>query len=282
MAQLAIALGMCSAACAAMAAMVRADPAVALALEPLARPRATSSTTWTQLLERLGRTNLAASSKGILRSRLELAGNPWPLEVVLGSKVALSICAVLLCLAIGSLVPVAALVSLPVGIAAFRFPDFATARLATRRQGRIAAQVPDLADLLLATTQSGLTAPVAFRRSAEAIQGPLAEELASALRQIDLGIPWRSALDQVVRRVDDPSLRRLVSALGRTHRLGTSVAAALRTVADDLRAERRALAEERARRAPVKMLFPLVFLILPAFILLTVGPVVLATIRSLR
>jgi tight adherence protein C len=174
------------------------------------------------------------------------------------------------------------LVSLPVGVAAFRFPDFALARLARRRQARIAAQVPDLADLLLATTRSGMTAPMAFRRSAEALSGPLAEELVSAIRQIELGIPWRAALDQVVRRVDDAALRRLASALGRTQRLGTSVTGALRTVADDLRAERRTLAEERARRAPVKMLFPLVFLILPAFILLTVGPVVLATLRSLR
>ena len=78
------------------------------------------------------------------------------------------------------------------------------------------------------------------------------------------------------------SLRRVLASLSRTQRLGASVTGALRTVADDLRGERRTLAEERARRAPVKMLFPLVFLILPAFLLLTVGPVVLATIRSLR
>jgi tight adherence protein C len=282
MAPLVIALGMCSAACAAMAAMGRADPAVATAMELITQRRAASGFSPTDLLARLGRTKRAATSNDLLRRRLELAGNPWPVEVVLGSKVALSACAVLLCLALGLLVPMAALVSLPVGVAAFQCPDFGMARLARRRQARIATQVPDLADLLLATTQSGLTAPVAFRRSAEAPQGPLADELATAIRQFDFGIPWRTALDQVVARLEDPSLRRLVSALARTQRLGTSVASALRSVADDLRGERRTLAEERARRAPVKMLFPLVFLILPAFILLTVGPVVLATIRSLR
>jgi tight adherence protein C len=74
----------------------------------------------------------------------------------------------------------------------------------------------------------------------------------------------------------------LASALGRAHRLGTSPRAALRGIATELRAERRARAEELARRAPVKMLFPLVLLILPAFLLLTVGPVLLATIRSLH
>jgi tight adherence protein C len=204
------------------------------------------------------------------------------MDVVQGSKVALSVVAVLLGLGLGFLVPLAALVSLPIGVAAFRCPDFGMARLAKRRQAKIASQVPDLADLLLATTQSGLTAPLAFRRSAEALHGPLGGELATALRQIDFGIPWRTAVDHMATRVEDPSLRRLVSALARTQRLGTSVATALRTVADDLRGERKTLAEERARRAPVKMLFPLVFLILPAFILLTIGPVVLATIRSLR
>jgi tight adherence protein C len=282
MGPLAVALGMCSVACAAMAALVRADPAVEMALAPLAQPRPTSSGRWPPLLERLGRIGLTARSKALLRNRLELAAVPWPIEAVLGAKAALSICAVLLCLALGPLLPAAAIVSIPVGVAAFRFPDFTIARMARLRSARIAEQVPEMADLLLATTQSGLTAPLAFRRSAEALRGPLADELASALRQIDLGIPWRMALDQVVYRLDDPSLRRLVSALGRSQRLGTSVAAALRTVAEDLRSERRTLAEERARRAPVKMLFPLVFLILPAFILLTIGPVVLATIRSLR
>jgi len=251
-------------------------------MDSMTQPRASSGVLLTDLLVRLGRTKPAAGRNDSLRRRLELAGNPWPLDVVLGSKVLLSVSALLICLALGFLVPLAALISLPVGVAAFRCPDFGMARLAKRRQARIATQVPDLADLLLATTQSGLTAPVAFRRSAEALHGPLADELATALRQIDLGIPWRTALDQVVTRVEDPSLRRLVSALARTQRLGASVATALRTVADDLRSERRTLAEERARRAPVKMLFPLVFLILPAFILLTVGPVVLATIRSLR
>src|SRR5438128_2368627 len=74
----------------------------------------------------------------------------------------------------------------------------------------------------------------------------------------------------------------LAIALGRSARLGTTIGSTLRSVAVDLRGERRARAEELARRAPIKMLFPLVFLILPAFLLLTVGPVVLAMLRSLH
>jgi tight adherence protein C len=278
----AVLFGAASAACAAAAVFTRADPAVAVALEPLREEAAPGRGRWMKALEEVGRTRLGGGSSELLRRRLELAGQPWRIEAVLGAKVLLTGSAVALCLALIPLAHAAALASLPVGLAAFRSPEFVMARLAKRRQARIAAQVPDLGELLLATTQAGLTPPVAFRRAAEVLERPLADEMDSALRQIDLGVPWRQTLDEAVAHVDDPSFRRVVSTLSRAQRLGTSVTSTLRSVTDDLRSERRALAEERARRAPVKMLFPLVFLILPAFLLLTVGPVVLATIRSFR
>jgi tight adherence protein C len=278
----AVLFGSISAGCAAAAIFTRTDPGVAVALEPLRGDAAPRRERWMDALEAMGRTRFAGRSPELLRRRLELAGRPWRLERVLGAKLLLTGCAIALCLALTPLVRMAALVSVPVGVAAFRSPEFVMARLAKRRQARIAAQVPDLGELLLAATQAGLTPPVAFRRAAEVLEGPLANEMGMALRQIEMGVPWREALDTVSARVDDPSLRRVVSTFSRTQRLGTSVTASLRSATDDLRSERRALAEERARRAPVKMLFPLVFLILPAFLLLTVGPVVLATIRSFR
>jgi tight adherence protein C len=279
---LAILLGACSAAGAAMAILARADAAVAYALQPLAGERQEAASTWLNRLGRLGRTRMASGSRELIGRRLELAGNPWPLDAVLGLKVALPLLGSILCPVVASLGNAALMAWLPLMVASYRAPEFVTARLAGRRQARIAGQVPDLGELLMATTQAGLAPPVAFRRSSEVLEGPLGDELASALRQVDLGVPWRTALEEVAGRVEDPSFRRLVSALARSQRLGTSVAATLRTVAQDLRGERRAGAEERARRAPVKMLFPLVFLILPAFLLLALGPVVLATIRSLR
>ena len=90
------------------------------------------------------------------------------------------------------------------------------------------------------------------------------------------------AIERMVTRTEVPSLRALAAAVFRSQQLGTVLGTTLRRVAEDLRRERRTRAEEAARKAPIKMLFPLVFLILPAFLLLTVGPVVLATIRSLR
>jgi tight adherence protein C len=236
------------------------------------------------LAARVGRSRLAArvGATEVIDRRLELAGRPVSLEAIQGLRLLLAASSFALGLTLVAFAPYAlALVPIAV-VATLRLPAMVLARLGSRRQDRIGAHVADLVELLVATTEAGLSPLVAFRRSAEVLKGPLGEELREAMRQIDLGVPWRVGMTRMAGRCDVPSLRRLVAALGRSQRLGTTLGSTLRTVAADLRAERRVHAEEVARRAPIKMLFPLVFLILPAFLLLTVGPVVLATMRSLR
>jgi tight adherence protein C len=239
------------------------------------------------LLTRIGKSSVAhvVGRRARLDGRLQLAGEPASVEAVLGAKVtaAIGVAALvaMLSMAAGLSVPLLAL-SVPIVIAATRAPDFVLARRARTRQRRIAGQVPDLAELLVATTGAGLNPPLAFRRSAEVLEGSLGDELRVAVCGLDLGAEWRVVLGELADRTGDPSMRRLVRAMGRSQRLGTPLASVLQSVAEDLRYERQARAEEAARRAPVKMLFPLVFLILPAFLLLTVGPVLLATLRSLR
>jgi tight adherence protein C len=220
--------------------------------------------------------------EGEFARRWERAGRPWSLHSIAGLEVVLgaglAIAAAALGLAIGpalALAPVAALLGL-------RSPGIALARLARRRQGQMSTQVVDLVELLLATTEAGLAPPEALRRAATGLPDPLGTEVRLVVRQIDMGVPWRAALEDMAEMAELASLRRLVGALGRSQRLGASMREALRGVLQDLRADRRARAEEAARRAPVKMLFPLILLILPAFLLLTVGPVLLATIRSLQ
>jgi len=236
------------------------------------------------LAARVGRSRLAARVGGseVIARRLELAGRPVSLEAIQGLRLLLAASGSALGLMLAAFAPYALALVPIVVVAALRLPALVLARLGKRRQDRIGAHVADLVELLVATTEAGLSPLVAFRRSAEALKGPLGEELREAVRQIDLGVPWRVGMTRMAGRCDVPSLRRLVAALGRSQRLGTTLGSTLRTVAADLRGERRAHAEEVARRAPIKMLFPLVFLILPAFLLLTVGPVVLATMRSLR
>lgn len=236
------------------------------------------------LLERVGRKRLAGKlgQRDRLERHVQLAGNSITVEALTGLKLVAAIGAGVPLLLMTVTFPPAVLAVLPVALAASRVPDFVMARRARRRLRQISIRVPELAELLVATTGAGLSPPVALRRSAEILAGPLGEEVRGAVRRLDLGVPWRVALEDLVERIGDASLHRLVRAMARSQRLGTPLAPTLHNVAEDMRSQRQAEAEELARRAPVKMLFPLVFLILPAFLLLTVGPVLLATIRSLH
>ncbi len=144
------------------------------------------------------------------------------------------------------------------------------------------AQIPQLLDLLAAASSAGLSGQLALRRAVAALGGPLAAELGGALDAVDLGARWRDELAAAAERLELPELRRTVAALSRTETLGASLADSTAELAASVRAARRAAVTERARTAPVKMLFPLVFLVLPAFLLLTVVPVLLTTVQSIR
>jgi len=164
----------------------------------------------------------------------------------------------------------------------YRAPGAIAARAAKRRRALADAELPQLLDLLAAASSAGLSAPLALARSADAVRGPLGDELRSLVASVDLGARWRDELRALAERLDLPDLRRTVAALTRTETLGASLASSTAELAARVRATRRAAITERARTAPVKMLFPLVFLVLPAFLLLTVVPVLLTTLQSIR
>lgn len=175
----------------------------------------------------------------------------------------------------------AALLAMLLFVAAYRVPDIVMARTARRRREAMDAELPQLLDLLAAASHAGLAGPLAFRRAVAATRGPLSVELRGALDAIQLGGRWRDELRLAAERTDLPDLSRAVTALTRTESLGSSLAASMTELAARVRADRRAARTERARKAPVKMLFPLVFLVLPAFLLLTVAPVLFSTLRSI-
>jgi tight adherence protein C len=159
-------------------------------------------------------------------------------------------------------------------------------RRATRRDRRartkaLHADVPQLLDLLAAGSTAGLSAEASFRQAVACLHGPLGDDLSEVMRSVDLGVPWREALAGHVERANDPDLARTVAVLARTEALGVPLRDATHELAAAVRDARRAATLERARTAPVKMLFPLVFLILPAFLLLTVVPVLITTVRSI-
>ena len=188
-------------------------------------------------------------------------------------------CAGLVLLAVA---PILALVVVPLAaLLLWRGPSWARQRGERRHRRRVDVEIPQLLDLLAAGSSAGLSAPLALRRCRSALRGPLADELGASLDAVDLGSRWRDELHALADRLDLPDLRRAVAAITRTETLGSSLAETTAELAADVRASRRASITERARTAPVKMLFPLVFLVLPAFLLLTVVPVLLTTVQSI-
>ena len=209
-------------------------------------------------------------------TRLDRSGTERSEREVVASKALLATAAMLA----GSAI-VGPVLGVPAGALAWRVPDLVLARLARRTSAAADREIPVLLDLLAVATSAGLPPQLAFRRAVEAATGPLADELRSVVDASDLGGRWRDELIVAGDRLALPDLQRLLGALARTDSLGSSLAEEIEHLASDVREVRRAAAAQRARTAPVKMLFPLVFLVLPAFLLLTVVPVLLTTVRSI-
>jgi tight adherence protein C len=215
---------------------------------------------------------------GRLRALILEADASWTVDEVAGAKVLgpVVILAVAL-LAPGSLV----LLGVPFAILASRVPELVLARAARRRRLAASREVPLFLDLLAVTTSAGLPPQLAVEVATEPLRGPLGEELRGAVGRVDLGRRWRDEIATSTSRLGHHDLGRAIRLLLRTQRLGTSLADEMSRLAADVREGARMRAVERARTAPVKMLFPLVFLILPAFLLLTVVPILLTTVRSI-
>jgi tight adherence protein C len=184
---------------------------------------------------------------------------------------------------IGALIPAPRVLTVPLAVLlGGRIRRLAAARADARRRRAMDAEIPQLLDLLAAGSAAGLSAVAGLRRSVSVLRGPLGAELRASLDAVDLGARWREEIAAVTERLGLPDLRRAVVVLTRTETLGTSLTDATQELAAEVRRSRGAAVAERARAAPVKMLFPLVFLVLPAFLLLTVVPVLLTTVQSIR
>jgi tight adherence protein C len=212
-----------------------------------------------------------------MADRLEAARSTWTVEEVVAVRRLAAVSLVAAALLEPGLMPLALALALPVA----RGPDIILARLAKRSLAAARRELPLFLDLLSVATAAGIAPQLAVRRCVEPLEGPLGVELRRAIAATDLGQRWRDELRAAARRLALADLSRAVELLVRTERLGSSLADEMGRLATDVRDGRRARATERARAAPVKMLFPLVFLILPAFLLLTVVPVLLTTVGSI-
>jgi tight adherence protein C len=167
-------------------------------------------------------------------------------------------------------------------IVGFLFPAFNIAEKAKKRQRVISLQLPDTLDLLTITVEAGLDFMGAMRRVVEKHRPrPLKEELERFFKQTELGQPRREALRSMANRVQLQDLRAVVSALIQADRLGVPIGQILRTQSDMLRIRRGHRAEKAAQEAPVKMLAPLLFCIMPSVFIMILAPVMIQMLRDM-
>lgn len=150
-----------------------------------------------------------------------------------------------------------------------------------RRLDRVDAALPELIDVLTATIEAGLGFAGSLALCAERFNGPLGEELRLTLQEQTMGLSTNAALANMRERCDTPSVRAFVRAVAQGESLGVSIGAMMRNLAIDTRKRRRASAQERIQKAPVKMLFPLIFLIFPALLIVLLYPAVHNVLVSL-
>lgn len=165
------------------------------------------------------------------------------------------------------------IVGLPIGaLLGWRVPLLVVQDRGRRRLAEIDYELPELVDSLVVTVEAGSGFDAALRMASQELSGPLGEEIALTLREQRIGRSGEEALEGFATRADTPAVRAFVRAIVQSDKLGVSIGEVMRALAVEARANRRAAAEERAHRAPVKLLFPLVFLIFPSIMIVILYP----------
>jgi tight adherence protein C len=221
---------------------------------------------------------------GRLRKRLTMAGYRRPSH--LGRYFLIQ----LILIVLGALVPVyflgprgGALFALMGAFLGYVSPGLVLDRRIAQRKRRIENGLPDALDLLIVSIESGLALDQAILKTGEelSIAHPdLADELRLINVECRAGKPRLEAFKNFAERTKVDDVRSLVAMLIQTDRFGTSVAQALRTHAEVSRTKRRQRAEERAAKIGVKLVFPLVFCLFPAFFVVTIGPAIIKFVHA--
>jgi Flp pilus assembly protein TadB len=180
----------------------------------------------------------------------------------------------LLMLAGGSLSFVTLLITCALGVAGFMLPAVVIRSKGAKRLQEIDRTLPDLIDLLIATVEAGMAIGASLSLVAPRFKGALGDELRLTIKQQSLGISNEQALNDMVERCDTPTIRSFVRTVTRGESMGVSIGPILRELAVDARRRRRQTAEEKMRKAPVKLLFPLMLLIFPALMIELLFPAI--------
>ncbi len=221
-----------------------------------------------------------------VRNRLKAAGNPRGLDadrfVSAKAVSALGVTGLLVSLSI--LRPMGPawwlLIGLPMIALAFFGPDLWLANLTQKRQKDIRKALPDMLDMLTISVEAGLGFDQAISKLVKNSDGPLSQEFARMLQEVQAGAERAQALRHMAQRADVSDLNTFITAIIQADAFGVSVASVLRTQAKEMRLKRRQYAEEQAQKAPVKLVFPLILCILPATMIVILGPAAISIGRA--
>ncbi|MGH3040627.1 MAG: type II secretion system F family protein [Gaiellaceae bacterium] len=172
----------------------------------------------------------------------------------------------------GALASKALLLGIVFAIVSFMLPDVVLTLKTRGRKEVLRAELPDALDLLAVSVEAGLGFDGAISKLTEHMDGPLADEFALALGEMRIGESRQNALTKMMKRVETPEFSAFVRAIIQADQLGISLGRILKVQAGDTRSRRQLAAEERAMKAPIKMLFPTVIFIFPAMFIVILGP----------
>ena len=231
----------------------------------------------------LGRVFTPEGTRARLQRWLDRAGNPlgWTVDTLVMTKgVAMGYMAVFWGLIglIGKGVVGMLIAAAIAGVIAFFLPDVLLLNAAQRRQEKLRRSLADVLDMLTVSVEAGLGFDAALSQVARNSRGPLAGEIARVLQEMQLGKTRVDALRDMASRTTVNELRTFASAVIQASELGIPIATVLREQAKEMRVRRRQRAEEKAQKVPIKILFPLIFLIFPALFIIILGPAVLRVI----
>jgi tight adherence protein C len=164
---------------------------------------------------------------------------------------------------------------LVMAIIGFSLPTFWLRSAVRSRQRKIVKTLPDAMDLITTCVEAGLGLDAALTKVSEQMKGPLAKELSQTLLEVGMGRLRREALSDLGERTGVQELISFVNAVIQAEQLGVSIGHVLKVQSDQMRTHRRQRAEQLAHEAPIKMMFPLVMCIFPAFLLVILGPAVI-------
>ncbi len=166
-----------------------------------------------------------------------------------------------------------AMVFLAVGLALGAWlPSVYVDRTRRLRYEQMDRQMPDLIDLLIVCVEAGLGILASMRVASEKLKDPLGQELRLTLQEQRMGLSVGEAIQSLGKRADCDNMRIFVRALTQGEKLGVSIGKTMRDLAEEMRKRRKAAAEERAQKMPLKMLFPLLFFIFPAIFIVLLVP----------